>query len=30
MWAERAGPILEELAGTGQSGQVPAVTISTD
>lgn len=25
MWAERAGPILEELAGTGQSGQVPAV-----
>ena len=25
MWAERAGPILEELAGAGQSGQVPAV-----
>ena len=25
MWAERAGPILEGLAGTGQSGQVPAV-----
>ena len=25
MWAERAGPILDELAGAGQSGQVPAV-----
>ena len=25
MWAERAGPILNELAGAGQSGQVPAV-----
>ena len=25
MWAERAGPILEGLAGAGQSGQVPAV-----
>jgi acyl-CoA reductase-like NAD-dependent aldehyde dehydrogenase len=25
MWAERAGPILEALAGAGQSGQVPAV-----
>ena len=25
MWAERAVPILEELAGAGQSGQVPAV-----
>jgi len=25
MWAERAGPILYELAGAGQSGQVPAV-----
>ena len=25
MWAERAEPILEELAGAGQSGQVPAV-----
>ena len=25
MWAERAGPILDEVAGTGQSGQVPAV-----
>ena len=25
MWAERAGPILEELAGAGQSRQVPAV-----
>ena len=25
MWAERAGPILNELAGSGQSGQVPAV-----
>ena len=25
MWAERAGLILDELAGAGQSGQVPAV-----
>ena len=25
MWAERAGPILDELVGAGQSGQVPAV-----
>ena len=25
MWAERAGPTLDELAGAGQSGQVPAV-----
>ncbi|MEC8111640.1 MAG: aldehyde dehydrogenase family protein [Pseudomonadota bacterium] len=25
MWAERAGPILNELASAGQSGQVPAV-----
>jgi len=25
MWAERAGPILNELAGAGQSGQVPSV-----
>ena len=25
MWAERAGPMLDELAGAGQSGQVPAV-----
>ena len=25
MWAERAGPILDELLGAGQSGQVPAV-----
>ena len=25
MWAERAGPILGELVGAGQSGQVPAV-----
>ena len=25
MWAVRAGPILDELAGAGQSGQVPAV-----
>ena len=25
MWAERAGPILDELAGAGQSGQVPTV-----
>ena len=25
MWAERAGPILDELAGAGQSAQVPAV-----
>ena len=25
IWAERAGPILDELAGAGQSGQVPAV-----
>ena len=25
MWAERAGPILDELACAGQSGQVPAV-----
>lgn len=25
MWAERAGPILQDLAGAGQSGQVPAV-----
>ncbi|MDG1932463.1 MAG: aldehyde dehydrogenase family protein [Luminiphilus sp.] len=25
MWAERAGPILQDLAGSGQSGQVPAV-----
>ena len=25
LWAERAGPILDELAGAGQSGQVPAV-----
>ena len=25
MWAERAGPILNELVGAGQSGQVPAV-----
>ena len=25
MWAERAGPIIDELVGAGQSGQVPAV-----
>ncbi|MAV68101.1 MAG: hypothetical protein CBC82_01595 [Cellvibrionales bacterium TMED122] len=25
LWAERAGPILDELAGAGQSGQVPTV-----
>jgi len=25
MWAERAGPIFDDLAGAGQSGQVPAV-----
>ena len=25
MWAERAGPILDSLAASGQSGQVPAV-----
>ena len=25
MWAERAGPILDDLVGAGQSGQVPAV-----
>ena len=25
MWAERAGPLLDELMGAGQSGQVPAV-----